>query len=196
MNDADTKRAEANSQPPIYNPEPPKESKKSKRINRIVVAALIIVAIALGIMFFWATASEKPITLNKEPFPTRTIRERPTAGGVVFLTADYCKNTSVVGELRISFESARNEIFLPLTKDSSQKGCHNNQLLILIPYDIEPDTYKIKLRLTYDLNPLKQDVTQMFYSYPVVIDATSATNQLPINSSLDLESLPPASLQN
>jgi len=165
--------------PPIHNYAPKGESKSTKRINRFVVLALMIIAIGLGIMFYWATRSEQPITLNQDPFPTRTIRDHPTAGGVVYLTADYCKHTSAEGDLRISFVSESRETFLPLTKERSDMGCHKTELVVLIPENIEPDTYRIKLALTYDINPLKQNVTQQFHSKPVIIDASTSTNQLP-----------------
>lgn len=188
MNKEEIKEIEENSPPPIFNPDPPKESKKSRTINRVIFLALVAIAVALAIMFYWATATDKPITLNQEPFPTRTIRDHPTAGGVVFLTTDYCKSTTAVGELRVSFESKTREVFLPLAKEASKKGCHVEELAVLIPKDIEPDTYKVKLRLTYDLNPLKQGITQIFYSYPVIIDPTTSTNQLPMSSDLDPKS--------
>lgn len=165
--------------PPIHNYPPKGESKSTRRINRFIALALIIVAVALGVMFYWAAQTEKPITLNQDPFPTRTIRDYPTAGGVVYLTADYCKHTSAVGQLRMSFVSKTRETFLPVTQEGSSLGCHKSELVVLIPEDIEPDTYRIKFSLTYDINPLKQDVQQEFYSEPVTIEASTSTNQLP-----------------
>lgn len=182
--------------PDIENPEVEKQSRTSKNINKIISFALIVIAIGIGIMIYWGVQSDKVITLNKDPFPTRTIREHPTAGGVVFLTTDYCKSTSAVGELRTSFVSETREVFLPLSREATKKGCHNNELVILIPKDIEPDTYKIKLRLSYDINPLKRGVTQIFYSYPVIIDPTTVNNQLPLNTQIESGSRPVIRLNN
>lgn len=167
------------SPPPIYNVPPKGESKWDRRVNRLIAATLVVIAMCLGIMLLWASADSEPITLNQNPLPTRTIRDHPTAGGVVYLTADFCKNTNAVGILRISFVSKSHEVFLPLTKEESSKGCHKSEIVVLIPENIQPDTYKIKLGLSYDLNPLKQNITQTFYSKPVVIDHTSSTNKLP-----------------
>lgn len=165
-------------------------SKTSKLLNKLIVAALVIIAVSLGTIFYWASATESPLVLNKEPFPTRTIREHPTAGGVVFLTADFCKSTEKVGELRVSYESETREVFLPLSREESTKGCHNYEIPVVIPNDIPPDTYRVKLRLTYSLNPLKQEVTQIFYSYPVIIDPVTKDNQLPKDARIKSESIP------
>lgn len=165
--------------PPIHNLPPKGESKWDKRINRIIAVALVFIAICLGVMLTWATADNEPISLNQSPLPTRTIRDHPTAGGVVYLTADFCKNTDSHGELRISFVSDSHEVFLPMTKEESSKGCHKSELVVLIPENIEPNTYRIKLALTYDVNPLKRNIKQTFYSKPIVIDESSSTNKLP-----------------
>lgn len=170
--------------PPIHNNAPKGESKLSKRINKIVIAALIATTASLGLMFYWAATSNEPITLNQAPLPVRTIREHPTAGGVVFLRTDYCKTTNATGKLRISFISETQEIFLPMAQEISKKGCHNRELAILIPNDIRADTYRVKMRITYQLNPLKKNVTQRFISKEVIIDPTSADNTLPASTNL------------
>jgi hypothetical protein len=177
--------------PPIEDAEPPHQSNTTKRINKVVVVALVATALAILLMLKWAVASEQVLTVNKQPFPTRTIREHPTAGGVVFLTADFCKNEDVKGELRTSFVSETREVFLPISREMSEKGCRTVELPVLIPKDIEPDTYRIKMRITYDINPLKQNVVQEFYSYPVIIDPTTATNGLPVGV-LEASKVPPA----
>lgn len=180
-----TTATEPLTKPPIHNLKPNPESKKTKLINKALLVALVVIAISLFIMLRWAAANPNVLSLNKEPFPVRTIREHPTAGGVVFLTTDFCKNTNALGELRPSFVSETREIFLPMTIESSNKGCHDIELPILIPKDIQPDEYKVKLRFTYDINPLKQNIVQEFYSYPVIIDPENSTNGLPLYSNLN-----------
>lgn len=172
--------------PEIKNVNPPEESKFSKNINRAITLALIAIGLGIAVLFYWGIQNDKVITLNEEPFPTRTIRDHPTAGGVVFLTTNMCKSNSVVGEMRLSFVSKTTEVFLPLDKEDKKKGCYNEELAVLIPNDIVPDTYRVKMRVAYDINPLKQDVTQIFYSYPVIIDPVSADNKLPPNTKLQV----------
>lgn len=137
---------------------------RSKIINYIVAGALAVVAVALGIFFYWASAGEKIITVNNEPFPVRTIREHPTAGGVVFIKVDLCKATDIEGELRTSFISTAREVFLPVSSERLEKGCFVREIPVLIPNDLPAGTYKVKFSIKYNLNPLKQGVVDEFES--------------------------------
>lgn len=161
---------------------PVNPTKGNKIATKIAAIALVIIAISIGTILYWASASNEVLKINKQPFPTRTIREHPTAGGVVFLTVDYCKNVDVTGSLRISFVSQSREVFLPVTAERGPKGCDEVEIPILIPKDIEPDTYRVKLRVSYDVNPIKQGIVQEFYSQPVIIDPINNDNQLPSGS--------------
>ncbi len=154
-------------------PEPVHPTKRSKLVNYLVAAALIIVALGLLRIFVWSFDNEPVLTVNNSPFPTRTIREHPTGGGVVFLTADYCKTSDIEGDLRVSFLAQTREVFLPITKERTPKGCHKVELPIVIPKDIAPGEYKIKFRVTYDKNPLKQNEVVEFESQKVIIDPTT-----------------------
>lgn len=149
----------------------------TKRINKIIVAALVVIAVCLGVIFSWALQSDDVLEIKELPIPTRTIRDHPTAGGVVILNVDYCKKIDVEGNLRTSFVSSTREVFLPVAKERGPKGCSKVELPVLIPKDIPPDTYEIKLRATYDLNPLKKGVVEEFKSLPVIVDPTVPTNE-------------------
>lgn len=146
--------------------------KSSKWINRAIVAGLIAAAISVALMLSWASADTTPLEIKNAPLPTRTIREHPTAGGVIIMKADYCKHTNAQGDLRVSFVSESREFFQPLVKEQGPKGCQNVEFPVLIPIDLPPGTYRVKFRVTYDLNPLKQNVIQEFESQPVVVDPT------------------------
>jgi len=152
-------------------------SKKSKLVNKAIVAALVVSMLALFVILRWAVADETPLEIKNSPFPTRTIREHPTAGGVIIMTADYCKHTNATGRLRVSFVSSSREIFQPVVDERGPKGCNKTEFPVLIPKDIPPDTYKVKFRATYDLNPLKRNITQEFESQPVVVNPTTATSE-------------------
>lgn len=145
-------------------PEPEVVPVRSKIINYIVAGALAVVSVALGILLYWASASDKIITVNNEPFPVRTIREHPTAGGVVFIKVDLCKATDVEGDLRTSFISTAREVFLPLSREQLEKGCFVREIPVLIPNDLPAGTYKVKFSIKYNLNPLKQGVFDEFES--------------------------------
>lgn len=148
----------------------------SKVLNKFIFAGLAVALVALGIFFYWATASDKPLDIKNSPLPVRTIRDHPTAGGVVIMLVDFCKNVDVKGELRISFLSEAREIFQPTTVENGPKGCRKTEFPILIPPNIPPDEYIVKFRVTYDLNPIKKGVVQEFESQPVIIDPTIPTN--------------------
>lgn len=151
-------------------PEPEHPSTRSKVANYLVIGALAVIAIALGILLYWASASEQILEVKNEPFPVRTIREHPTAGGVVFIKVDLCKNTDIEGKTRISFVSKSREIFLPQSHEEMDEGCFVREIPILLPLDIPADTYKVKFRLEYKLNPLKQQVVDEFESKEFAVD--------------------------
>jgi len=136
--------------------------------------ALAVAALCVATLLFWGAQSTTILDIHNAPFPTRTIREHPTAGGVIILDTDYCKTRNLDGDLRVSFVSASREIFLPITKERGAVGCHKSEIPVLIPKDIPADTYKIKFRVTYDVNPLKRNITQEFESQPVVVDESAS----------------------
>lgn len=151
-------------------PEPSHPTNTTKTINYIVAAALVTVALCLGVFLKWTIQDSQVLQVNNSPFPTRTIREHPTAGGVIILTADYCKIQDVPGKLRVSYVSSSREVFLPLADEKSPKGCRVTEFPVLIPRELQPDTYRIKFRVTYDVNPLKKGQVVEFESQPVVVD--------------------------
>lgn len=151
---------------------PQHQSNRSKITNWVVIAALLLAFVGLFRILAWGLDNTPVLEVKNAPFPTRTIREHPTAGGVVFLDADYCKNKNVEGDLRISFLSDSREVFLPLTKERGETGCQRVEFPILIPKDISPGEYRVKFRVTYDKNPLKQNEVIEFESQSVIIDPT------------------------
>lgn len=158
--------------------EEPHQTRKSKIINKIVIGALLVIAVSIGVMLKWFYQSEDVIKVNNEPFPVRTIIDHPTAGGVVILTVNACKLQSATGDLRISFVSSSREAFLPLVEEDSPKGCFETEFPVLIPKDLPADEYRIKFRVVnYKLNPIKTAVDDSFVSQPVIVDPT-----VPINS--------------
>lgn len=150
-------------------PVPEEQSTRSKVINWIVGGALAIIAASLLVFFSWAWESENVLQVNNEPFPVRTIRTHPEPGGVVFLNIDLCKHTDTEGTLRTSFVSQTREVFLPLQAEGMEYGCSIREIPVAIPSDIEPDTYRVKFRVQYNLNPLKQRVIDEFKSSEFVV---------------------------
>ncbi len=147
-------------------------TKPSRLFNWVASVALVAVALAVSVIMFWSFDNEPVLVVNNSPFPVRTTRQHRTAGGVVYLFADYCKNRNIQGELRLSFISPDREIFQPLTPEVSPAGCHQREIPILIPAEIIPGEYVIKFRVTYKKNPLKQSEVVEFESQSVTIDPT------------------------
>jgi hypothetical protein len=156
-------------------PEPDRPTRGNKISNWVAVVALAVIAIGIGIFMSWSFQDEKVLDVKNQPFPARTIREHPTAGGVVFLKVDYCKLQEAKGTLRMSYVSQSREVFLPVVKEQGPKGCMNTELPVLIPQDLPADTYKVKFRVTYDVNPLKKGIVSEFLSQEVKIDKLSST---------------------
>lgn len=117
--------------------------------------SLLVTATFVGILLSWSFASEKVLEIKNEPFPIRTIRKNASVNGVVILSIDYCKNRDIEGEVRVSFVSDEREIFLPIAREQIPKGCKVQEVPIVIPKDLQPDTYRLKFRTHYDINPLK-----------------------------------------
>lgn len=145
-------------------------SRRTKIFNKLAVAALVIIALGVGIFLRWSFQDENIVDVKNQPFPTRTIREHPTGGGVVFVTIDYCKYYEAEGRLRISFVSQTREVFLPQVDERMHKGCNVVEIPVSIPNDIPSDEYRIRFRTVYDLNPLKRAVPDEFISRPVEIE--------------------------
>lgn len=164
-----------NKQP--IDPNPEHQTKTTRAINWFVLAALVVIAIGIGIFLKWSFQDEKILEVKNSPFPVRTIRDHPTSGGVIILNTDYCKYQEIEGNLRVSYVSDTREVFLPIAKERGPVGCQKVEVPILIPSDIPPDTYRIKFRVTYDLNPIKKNVEVNFESQPVQVDPTVPTNK-------------------
>lgn len=153
--------------------QPEHQSSRSKFANWIAIGALGVILLALIPILMWSFDNRPVLEIKNSPFPTRTIREHPTADGVVFLDAEFCKNKNIDGELRISFIGNTQEVFLPLAVESGPLGCKRQEVPIAIPHEIDPGEYKVKFRVTYDKNPLKQNEVVEFESRSFIIDPSN-----------------------
>lgn len=142
--------------------------------HKIVVWVIFIALAAsfLGIvrMLSWAFQPDNILEIHNAPFPVRTVRPHATADGVIILKVDYCKTRSIKGTTRTSFVSKSREVLLPLQDENGPKTCQNIEVPILIPKDLTADTYKVKFRVTYNLNPLKKNIVKEFESQEFIVD--------------------------
>lgn len=137
------------------------EKLKGRYIKLATLGVIFMTAIILGaggVLTYWAYQSKDVLKVNNEPFPVRK------TGEVIVLNVDYCKNLKVKGDLRMSFLSATSESFLPIAKEDGPKGCRQVDFPILLPKDLPPDTYRVKFRVVYEINPIKKGVVSEFQS--------------------------------
>lgn len=137
-----------------------------KTLNILVLAGAAIIMAAIAMFWYWSLSGDDVLQVHNAPIPVRTIREHPTADGVVILRVDYCKKVDATGRARVSFVSEDRELFLPASEDRDKKGCQNREVPILIPSDTPPGTYVIRFRIIYDVNPLKKNIVEEFQSKP------------------------------
>lgn len=144
-------------------------TKSDKRIHFVIYAALSVILVLLGLFGYWSFGSSDVLEIKNNPVPIRTIRDHPTADGVVILKVDFCKKLAVPGRVRISFVSTSREIFLPVVEDREGKTCDEREVPILIPHDTPSDTYRVKYYITYRISPVRA-VIEEFESLEFVVD--------------------------
>lgn len=154
-------------------PEEVHVTKTARWINKTAVIALVVIAIGIGVFLNWSFTSEQPLVINNNPFPTRAIPPDAGPNDVLVLEIDYCKNTEKQGEVRTSFVSESREIFLPVVSEQYDEGCFFQDIPILIPEELPVGTYHIHFEATYDLNPIKKNVTIMFQSQKFTVGPNS-----------------------
>lgn len=145
---------------------------KSKTSTKVVYSALAVIAAVIVIFAYWTIQPSDPLQITNSPFPVRTVHQASSSDNILILTVDYCKKDDATGTVRTSFVSNSREVFLPLGKEQMSTGCkHNVEVPVLIPKDLPADTYKIKFRTSYDINPLKRGIVQDFESRPFTVSS-------------------------
>lgn len=138
------------------------QTKVNRRGAWVAGIALVITALLVIRLLTWSLAREDILVVNNSPFPTRTFTSQ--SDNFVILETDYCKTASINGNTRMSFVSSTREIFLPVVPERLEAGCNKTTVPIPIPKDLPPDTYKIVFRVTYDINPIKENIVSQFES--------------------------------
>lgn len=130
-----------------------------KNTARAIYLLLAVIVAGGALLAFWEFQPSEVFKVSSQISvkPPQTM-----AGGIVQLSLDYCKLQGVEGQIRTSYVSSSKEVFQPLSSEKGDVGCHDNvSLPVIIPKDLSPDTYYIKFRVTYQINPLKS-VTEEF----------------------------------
>ncbi len=153
-------------------------SSKYKFANKVAFFVLFLIAAAIGVFAFWAAEPSEALDITNTPFPVRVIHQDNKLDDILILTVDYCKKSSKQGTVRTSFVSTSHEIFLPISKEQLPKGCRSGvDVPVIIPKGLPPDTYKIKFRTTYNVNPIKSSIVKDFESrsFSLVSDSSPVT---------------------
>lgn len=149
---------------------PEKPTKTSKIIYKVIFGALAAAGIALAVVLGWGFQSTEVLEIKNSPFPTRIMRDNQTNSSIVILDTDFCKHQDIKGLVRVSFVSKTREEFLPISDEDGKVQCKRIDVPIVVPKALPADTYKIKFRVTYDINPLKRDVPVEFESKEFTLD--------------------------
>lgn len=124
--------------------------------------ALVLAGAGVLVMLSWAFESENVLEVKNAPFPVRIVNDG--SNRIIVMHVNYCKNTDIKGKVRVSYVSATEETFLPVADENGPKQCLETDVPIIVPKDLKPDKYKVKFRVTYDLNPLKKGIVDEFDS--------------------------------
>lgn len=158
-------------------PQPP--TRHQKMAAKLAAGALILAAIFMAVLLFWAAQNEEVLQIKNAPFPVRTVNDNAQANDVVILNTDYCKTKNVTGRLRMSFVSQTREIFLPIAEERTPVGCDQREIPILLPKDLVADTYKVRFQIMYNINPLKKNVPVSFESVEFKVSQSGSVEDTP-----------------
>jgi hypothetical protein len=151
-----------------FKPEQPNENPQnfqgatsaSKKINKLIFAALVFIAVCLAVFFYWLVSNQDVLEVRNAPVPVSKVSPSPEVDGQVVFRVDFCKNVEAEGRVRPSFVSNAKEVFIPTYTDKSDKGCQLYDVPVIIPRDLTPGKYHVHYRITYKVNPIKTVVEE------------------------------------
>lgn len=142
-----------------------KETTTNTRPIKSKVASLVLL-LAIGvaaIIAYWAIVPVDVLEIKKATV------ESTDDGRVKILNFDYCKVSDAQGKIEWRIVSRSSEILLPEGQDRQGKTCNANlRAPILIPPHAAPDTYIIRYKVTYKVNPIRT-VVEEFETTPFTV---------------------------
>lgn len=128
-----------------------------KNTARVVYSLLAIIIVGFITVLYWEFQPAEVVKLNRPITVTPPILQ---AGGYATISVDLCKLQDIKGSTRVSYISVSREIFQPMGQEQLAKGCHIQQIPIIIPKDTPNDTYQLRFRTTYQINPIRTVVEE------------------------------------
>jgi hypothetical protein len=145
-------------EPPKIAPTP--KPTQRQRILRYVLYTIVGLAVGVAFLFlFWVVQSPNVLDVKNSPFPIRP----PVVAqdDIIWVKANYCKNSDAKGELVVRLIGKRSIIRLPYGNEAQAAGCVDRELPIPIPEYATDDVYYIQFDVTYQVNPIKTQMVTM-----------------------------------
>ena len=128
------------------------------RITNIVAYLTLLLAFILVLLGgFWLLYPYKPLVFNTPKFivVTKTVKQ---GGNLVYLS-DYCKYLEQMPVVSRTF--ANDLLFAtPLITTNRPLGCNKLQIVILVPRELPPGTYRLENTYTFQVNPIRKIVVR------------------------------------
>lgn len=133
--------------------------------NKVIIATLFIFFNFLSVIFFWWFYPYRTFKVNS----IAMTKGEYTRGESVAYVLDYCKYTAKPATLSRSFEDGI--IFrIPPVESNVDTGCHIITSHIEIPSTLPVGEYKIKIHLSYQINPIRAIAVEYETGTFVIID--------------------------
>lgn len=114
---------------------------------------LAVIAISLAVILYWIYSPPKQVLEIEQPIKVVTKSARP--GEYILLNSTFCKKIKSEGRMIRSLIGESTQLALPVTTESSPKGCQENLVFpMAVPELAPPGQYHFYFRVTYQINPL------------------------------------------
>lgn len=128
---------------------------------------LLIAIFTAGVLFWWTTIPITTLVIKNNPVPVE--KSQVKAGDAQILDINYCKNSSITGDVEWSLVSSTQVVLLPPYIDTVRKGCNTNlRAPVILPPIRFDNTYHFHYVVTYQVNPVKKEIV-VFDSKPFTI---------------------------
>lgn len=127
--------------------------------------ARLLIALTIGAILlvgYWLTFPVNPITLHDDPIVVVTKELR--RGETIVIHSNFCKSTDSEAHIQAYVVGDDRVYPVPERFAYSPAGCYDEHRgNVDVPFDIPLGTYKLKLTVTYYLNPIRVE-TYDFYT--------------------------------
>lgn len=127
-------------------------SRFHKLLHIYTYITLFLTAILFGLIVYYLVFPLKVVEVSNAPFPIMNKAVR--AGGTVQHVVNYCKYTDMPSETTKQFINGIIYTTQTVTTDNP-KGCNKIIATTVVPLDLSPGIYKLRIVKVYHLNPIR-----------------------------------------